>query len=67
MADKDRIGALWLKEDKNGKKYMSGEIELNGEKVNIFIFKNKYKKKDIHPDYVIKKSNKKSKNEEAPF
>jgi len=57
MADNnDKIGALWLKEDKNGKKYMSGEIELNGEKVNILIFKNKYKKKDSHPDYIIKKS-----------
>ena len=65
----EKIGALWVKENKNGKKYLSGEIEFNGEKVRIVIFKNTYKKEKKHPDYIIKKSeNKQEKNpEENPL
>ncbi len=51
----DSIGALWIKE-KNNKKYMSGVIEINGEKINIVVFKNSYKKENKHPDYRILRS-----------
>lgn len=50
---KNSIGALWLAEAKNGTKYLRGEIELDGEKHKIIVFKNDYKKEDKHPDYRI--------------
>lgn len=52
MAEKD-IGALWLRESKNGNKYMSGVVEIDGQKHPIVIFKNKYKEQEKHPDYRI--------------
>ena len=65
----EKIGALWLKQNKNGKKYLSGVLEMNGEKVKIVVFKNTYKKDDKHPDYIIKRSESKSKEtqEENPL
>jgi uncharacterized protein (DUF736 family) len=57
MARIDRAGALWLKTDKNGNKFLSGVIERDkipqGGNVRITIFKNKSKSKDTHPDYHI--------------
>jgi len=53
MAENKSVGALWLKEGKNGK-YFSGSIELiEGHKVNIVVFKNQYKEASKHPDYKI--------------
>ena len=55
MSEQISIGALWLKESKNGNKYMSGVIEsedLKINKMNIVVFKNS-KSKDSHPDYKI--------------
>ena len=49
----NNIGALWLKESKKGNKFMSGVVELGGEKYNIVVFKNTYKEKENHPDYRI--------------
>ena len=48
----DSIGALWLNESKKGNKYMSGNIEIDGVKHKILIFKNT-KTKDEQPDYRI--------------
>lgn len=48
-----KIGALWLKDGKNGK-YMSGTVQEDvpaGAK--ILVFKNTYKKDDKHPDYTL--------------
>ena len=51
MAD-DSIGALWVKE-----KMMSGNIEVDGKKIDIVVFKNTYKKEgERTPDYRIFKS-----------
>ncbi len=48
-----KIGALWLKETKDGKKYMSGVLEdLRGD-IRIAVFKNDRKEKENHPDYQI--------------
>lgn len=55
MSKEDELGALWLKDGKNGK-YMSGRIEINGEKINIVVFKNTYKEKENQPDYKILRS-----------
>lgn len=49
----DKIGALWAKE-KNGKRFLSGEIELvrGGEKIRVLVFKNE-DKEGKQPDYRI--------------
>lgn len=57
------IGALWLNDSKAGTKYMAGNIEINGEKIKIVVFKNTYKKRDVEPDYKIYKSKPMKQNE----
>ncbi len=49
-----KIGALWLRESKDGtKKYMSGIIEdLSGD-IQIVVFRNDKKEKENQPDYQI--------------
>lgn len=45
------IGAAWVKEGRNGK-FMSGNIEIDGQKVNFLMFKNDRKRPDRKdPDY----------------
>ena len=46
-----KIGSLWTHKDKHGKTFFSGNLELTSlpfekEAVNVFIFINKYRKKD---------------------
>lgn len=54
-----KIGALWLREAKGGKKYMSGIIEdLTGD-IQIVVFRNEKKEKDTQPDFQILLSEKK--------
>lgn len=48
----NRIGALWIKR-KNNNVFMSGELEIDGEKIRILVFKNTYKEQDNQPDYNI--------------
>lgn len=51
---KGNIGGCWLKTSKNGNKYMSASIEIEGAKHQFVIFKNKHKVEGSnHPDYVI--------------
>ena len=45
----EEIGALWLKQGSNGKFY-AGYVELNGERVDVFLFSNKGKKNEKAPD-----------------
>lgn len=60
--NKKDMGALWTRESKGGLQYFSGTITIPeghkpGDKINISIFKNSYKKHDKSPDYSIKESN----------
>lgn len=57
MESNNGIGALWLNESKSGTKYMSGVIEVDGQKIKVVVFRNKYKEEgDNKPDYRILKS-----------
>ena len=47
------IGALWENESKNGKTFLKGSIEIDGQKIAIICFKNDLKEKDTHPDWRI--------------
>lgn len=50
---KRNIGGGWIKTSKNGDKYMSLSIEIDGKK-QFVMFKNNHKKEGSnHPDYVI--------------
>ncbi len=64
----EKIGALWLKKDKNGQDFFSGII---GGK-SVLVFKNKYKEANNHPDYLVypgqdKIPKKKDPGNEIPF
>lgn len=54
------IGALWVQTGEKGE-YWTGNIEINGTKQNVIVFKNNYKK-DNQPDFRI--FEKKQKQEE---
>lgn len=38
MSKERKIGALWEKESVEGKRYLSGELLINGKKVPIVVF-----------------------------
>lgn len=59
------IGGLYVKESASGLKFMSGFIEVNGERKNIVVFKNKEKKSEKTPDWSILES--KSYDQPAPI
>ncbi len=49
-----RLGGLWARVSKRGNKFLSGSIEtVEGEKVELLIFKNQNKAKEASPDYVV--------------
>lgn len=48
-----KIGAGWLKDSKNGNKYISGNMKINGKSYQVMIFKNTKKTKDTQPDFSI--------------
>jgi len=53
----DEIGALWVRETKGGDEYMSGTVEIDGTKVNIVAFRNKYHEEgDNKPTWRVLKS-----------
>lgn len=49
--DNTNKGAVWLKTSKNGLKYMSGILDVNGVEYDIAMFKNDKKGNDKAPDY----------------
>lgn len=44
------IGAFWKRES-SSQKFLSGKIEVEGKKLEVILFTNKYKEKDNQPDY----------------
>lgn len=59
----NNIGALWVKEGQKGDFY-KGYITLdNGEKLNVVMFKNNYKKSEKQPDFQILKAKQPEKQE----
>ena len=54
-------GAIWVLTAKNGKKYLSMTIEVDGIKHQFVAFNN-HKSKDTHPDYRVFPSETKAKN-----
>lgn len=53
MGDLKKIGAFWLREGKKGK-FMSGQVEVGGQKVSLLVFKNNRKQPgEKYPDYEI--------------
>lgn len=54
MSDKKKIGALWNKTIPSGKDLMTGNVEINGEKIKISVWKNGFKTEGTRqPDYII--------------
>lgn len=67
MAGEKSIGGLWVKTSKNGSKFMSGQIEIDGQKHNFVVFKNTYKEEgDNKPDYKIMAAIKKDEGYDTP-
>lgn len=62
MAKEKDIGALWVKQGAKGQ-YLSGYVEIDGQKHPIVCFLNSYKKEAKHPDYRILKSEKQAPRE----
>jgi hypothetical protein len=52
MAQDKSIGALWVKKNQRGD-FMTGYIEVEGQKVEIVCFPNGYKTQEKHPDFRI--------------
>lgn len=48
--DSNLKGALWQKIGKEGKKYYSGQITIDGQEYYVSLFKNEKKITDKHPD-----------------
>ena len=61
----NNIGALWKKEGQKGT-FLSGTIEINGEKHKILVFKNDRKKMDKHPDYQIVQASDEPRSPQSP-
>lgn len=61
-----RIGSLWLRQSKEGKKYYSGVLQdLRGD-INIVIFPNDRKEKESQPDFAILLSEPKEQKASGP-
>jgi hypothetical protein len=58
LSDRRRVGALWEKVDRNGKKMFFGEIEIDGQKLSIIAFENVFKKKPTDRDFRIQRGRK---------
>lgn len=50
-----KIGAFWVKQS-NDTRYLSGQIEVNGKKIPVVLFKNQNKKLEKHPDWELYKT-----------
>lgn len=53
--DPKERGAAWVRVSQNGTRYMTGYVEVNGQKLDIVMFENK-KKTGKQPDWKILES-----------
>ena len=53
MSDWKKLGAFWKKQSKSGKKFLAGEIEIDGVKTKITCWPNQKGENEKRPDYVI--------------
>jgi uncharacterized protein (DUF736 family) len=51
-----KLGALWLRKDKDGASYFSGSLEDLAQDIPVVVFKNNKKEQDNHPDYIVYRS-----------
>lgn len=52
-----RIGGLWVKKSKkDGTSYLSGSLDLVSSELRVVLMKNKEKKSDRSPDWIVYKS-----------
>lgn len=70
--EKKKLGALWLRQSQAGKHFMTGELEIEGEKIQIVAFQNDKGDNEKRPDYQIFESEPREHREEispedAPF
>lgn len=57
MTKNDELGGLWLKQAQSGKRYMSGKLTIDGEAVEVVVFKNENKREgERTPDYRVYRS-----------
>lgn len=47
-----KIGALWVKNGKKGR-FLSGEIEVDGSRISVMVFKNEKGENPKRPDYTV--------------
>ncbi len=59
------VGAIWVRTSKSGDKYLSLQVEINGQKYNYVGFKNDYKTEDKHPSYKLFEANQQPGQEKA--
>ena len=67
--EKKDIGALWEKTAKSGIKFLSGYIEVAGQKVEVVCFSNKKDGNDRRPDWRVMPSEKREQgtSSDIPF
>lgn len=50
----DKVGALWIKQQRGGGEHLSGEVTIDGHTVRVVVFRNSYKTEvNRQPDYII--------------
>lgn len=54
MGKGNKIGALWLREQRGGGGYMTGTIEINGRPQRVVVFPNRYRTEaNRQPHHII--------------
>lgn len=56
IAELARLQREYFEAEANSERTELLSIEVNGEKIAIVVFRNGYKNKENHPDWIIKKS-----------
>jgi uncharacterized protein (DUF736 family) len=65
MNKREKVGGIWVRKTKNNEQYLSMNIKLDGKEYNLIAFKNRDKKKEKHPHFLIYLSLPKHQKEES--